>query len=109
MSTQRVMVELRQTGLEIAVTGEPAAVAALIHRLRARTVPRSLSGLTGQETAVAALVGQALTNQQIANRLGISPHTVNFHLRQIFRKLEIGSRVHLARLAETELPVVRRP
>src|SRR5687768_13958167 len=45
------------------------------------------SDLTDRERAVAGLAGQALTNQQIANRLGISPHTVNFHLRQIFRKL----------------------
>ena len=48
-----------------------------------------------------------LTNQQIANRLHISPHTVNFHLRRIYRKLAIGSRVHLAQLVrvqrETEL------
>jgi DNA-binding CsgD family transcriptional regulator len=53
--------------------------------------------LTDRERAVACLAGRALTNQQIANRLGISPHTVNFHLRQIFRKLDIESRVQLAR------------
>ena len=56
------------------------------------------SPLTDRERAVAGLAGQALTNQQIANRLGISPHTVNFHLRQVFRKFGIESRVQLARL-----------
>jgi DNA-binding CsgD family transcriptional regulator len=61
-----------------------------------RSVGRS--ELTDREKAVAALAAQALTNQQIANRLGISTHTVNFHLRQIFRKLGIESRVQLARL-----------
>ncbi len=45
---------------------------------------------------MAELVRQALTDQQIANRLGISPHTVNYHLRQIYRKLAIHSRVSLA-------------
>jgi DNA-binding CsgD family transcriptional regulator len=47
---------------------------------------------------IAELVGQALTNQQIAGRLDRSPHTVNFHLRQIFRKLGIASRVELVSL-----------
>ena len=55
-------------------------------------------GLTKQEKAVAGLAGQGLTNQQIAMRLYISPHTVNYHLRQIYRKLDIRSRVHLAQL-----------
>jgi DNA-binding CsgD family transcriptional regulator len=54
--------------------------------------------LTKQERAVAGLAGQGLTNQQIAMRLYISPHTVNYHLRQIYRKLDIRSRVHLAQL-----------
>jgi DNA-binding CsgD family transcriptional regulator len=60
------------------------------------------AALTPQETIVAALAGQALTNQQIAHRLNISTHTVNYHLRQIFRKLEISSRVHLAMLARSD-------
>ncbi|MFB9319407.1 LuxR family transcriptional regulator [Cryptosporangium minutisporangium] len=56
-------------------------------------------GLTEQERQIAVLVGCALTNQQIARRIGRSPHTVNYHLRQIFRKLDLTSRVELARLA----------
>jgi DNA-binding CsgD family transcriptional regulator len=39
-----------------------------------------------------------MTNRQVAAQLYLSPHTVGFHLRQIFRKLEIGSRVDLTRL-----------
>jgi len=105
-ATQRVLVELRETGVEIAVSGEPAAVAALLKRLRPGRRPAcagsSFATLTQQQTTVATLVGQALTNQQIANRLNISPHTVNYHLRQIFRKLAIGSRVHLAMLARSD-------
>lgn len=54
--------------------------------------------LTDREKAVARLAAQAMTNQQIASRLGITTHTVNFHLRQIFSKLDIGSRVSLARV-----------
>jgi len=59
-----------------------------------------LSQLSERELQIARLVGRALTNRQIANRIGRSPHTVNYHLRQIFRKLRIGSRVELAALAQ---------
>ena len=55
--------------------------------------------LTEQERRIAGLVGSGLTNQQVARRLYLSPHTVNYHLRTIFRKLGIGSRVELARFA----------
>jgi len=54
--------------------------------------------LTVREREIADLVGRALTNRQIANRVGRSPHTVNYHLRQIFQKLDITSRVELASL-----------
>jgi DNA-binding CsgD family transcriptional regulator len=54
--------------------------------------------LTAREREVADFVGRALTNRQIATRLDRSPHTVNYHLRQIFQKLGITSRVELASL-----------
>jgi DNA-binding CsgD family transcriptional regulator len=54
--------------------------------------------LTDSQRTVVALVGEGLTNQQIANRLYLSPHTVNYHLRTIFRRLAIHSRVELATL-----------
>jgi DNA-binding CsgD family transcriptional regulator len=58
--------------------------------------------LTERERMVARMAGQALTNQQIARRLQITTHTVNFHLRQIFRKLHISSRVSLAAQAAAQ-------
>lgn len=66
--------------------------------------------LTAREQEVADYVGRALTNRQIAVRLGRSPHTVNFHLRQIFQKLGIRSRVQLASLVrQRETAAVPEP
>ncbi|MBY8848052.1 helix-turn-helix transcriptional regulator [Saccharothrix sp. MB29] len=55
--------------------------------------------LSEPERDIARLVGAGLTNRQVARQLYLSPHTVNYHLRGIFRKLGISSRVELARLA----------
>ena len=86
-------------------------------RLRARGIRRRVVGTSGRpdtgwaamtdsELAVARLVAQGLTNRDVAERLFVSPHTVNSHLRQIFAKLQINSRVALTRLAsDHEHPV----
>ena len=55
--------------------------------------------LTDSEQAVTMLVAEGATNRQVAERLFISPYTVNSHLRHIFGKLDINSRVELARIA----------
>jgi DNA-binding NarL/FixJ family response regulator len=55
--------------------------------------------LTTSECAVARLVADGLTNRDVADRLFVAPHTVNTHLRYVFAKLGINSRVELARLA----------
>ncbi|MBV8960681.1 MAG: helix-turn-helix transcriptional regulator [Actinobacteria bacterium] len=63
---------------------------------------RSVTGwgsLTPAEHIVAGLVSEGLTNPGVAGRMHISRHTVDFHLRQVFRKLGIHSRVELARAA----------
>ncbi len=57
--------------------------------------------LSGSERAVVELVVQGLTNRQAAERLDLSPNTVNFHLRNVFRKFGISSRVELARLYQS--------
>jgi DNA-binding CsgD family transcriptional regulator len=54
--------------------------------------------LTDSERTVAELVGQGLSNKQTGRRLFMSPYTVDYHLRRIYRKLGITSRVELARL-----------
>src|SRR3984885_8465058 len=57
------------------------------------------AALTEAELAVVRLVADGLTNREVAERLYVSPHTVNGHLRHAFEKLDINSRVALTRIA----------
>ena len=53
--------------------------------------------LTDTERRVALLVAEGLTNAQAGARMFLSRHTIDFHLRQIFRKLNVHSRVAMTR------------
>ncbi|GIJ45480.1 transcriptional regulator [Virgisporangium aliadipatigenens] len=52
--------------------------------------------LTVQEQRVTMLVGQGATNREAARALFVSPKTIEFHLRSIYRKLGVRSRAELA-------------
>ncbi len=52
--------------------------------------------LSERETQVAQLVGQGLSDLNIAHRLRISEHTVAAHLRSVFHKLKLHGRAELA-------------
>ncbi len=75
------------------------------HRIHRRTRPGNANGtgiesLTEREDQVARLVVDRKTNPQIAAELFLSQKTVETHLRNIFRKLDVASRVELARAVE---------
>lgn len=59
--------------------------------------PSTGSGLTPTELKVAELVAQGLRNQEVASALFVTTKTVEFHLRNVFRKLGVRSRAELAR------------
>jgi DNA-binding CsgD family transcriptional regulator len=55
--------------------------------------------LTDTERRIVDLVAQGLSNREVASQVFLSAHTVAFHLRHVFWKLGLSSRVQLARLA----------
>ena len=60
--------------------------------------PSTQDELTAQEVQIAGLVASGLSNREVAAQLFLSPRTIDFHLRNIFRKLEITSRIQLTQL-----------
>jgi DNA-binding CsgD family transcriptional regulator len=77
---------------ELAASGE---------RVRPRAAART-DELTPHELRVALVVARGATNREAAAELFVSPKTVDFHLRQIYRKLGIRSRAELGRLFASE-------
>lgn len=75
------------------------------HRIHRRTRlgkadANGLESLRARELQVARLVADRNTNPEIAAKLFLSQKTVETHLRNIFRKVNVSSRVELARAFE---------
>ena len=75
------------------------------HRIHRRTRPgkadeTGVASLTARELEIARLVVDRKTNPEIAAALFLSPKTVEAHLRNMFHKLDVSSRVEVARAVE---------
>jgi DNA-binding CsgD family transcriptional regulator len=79
-------------------TDEAIAYAQRGHGERKRPA-KGWASLTPMERDVVRLVGEGLTNKDVAARLFVSPRTVESHLTHVYNKLGLSSRVQLAQEA----------
>jgi DNA-binding NarL/FixJ family response regulator len=77
----------------------PTVTRRLLASFAARTPRRKLTGITEREREVLVLVARALPNQDIADELGVSLHTVKTHVGRLLMKLDARDRTQLVVLA----------
>jgi len=73
------------------------------HRTPPGTSEYGLDALTQREREVAKLVQERLTNREIASAMFLSQKTIETHMRNIFRKLGVSSRVEVARTIDQDV------
>jgi DNA-binding CsgD family transcriptional regulator len=92
---------------DLGASRDADAAAALMRALgikAARTGPKNTGRLTGREQEVLALLGEGLSNPEIARRLFLSRKTVEHHVARILSKLGLRGRAEAAALAARGTP-----
>jgi predicted ATPase/DNA-binding CsgD family transcriptional regulator len=88
LTLDQAIVEALTLPIELAESPQPPA-----------SVLTSSAGLTEREVEILRLVAQGLTDAQVAERLIISPRTMQGHLRSIYGKLQVTTRTAATRFA----------
>jgi LuxR family maltose regulon positive regulatory protein len=70
-----------------------------LSRTMAPTVSRPLEPLTDQEKRILIFLAKGVSNKEMASRLFVSENTVKFHLKHIYSKLAVTSRLHAIAIA----------
>jgi DNA-binding CsgD family transcriptional regulator/tetratricopeptide (TPR) repeat protein len=110
---ERAIEELREAEHELAACGSVRMrdeVRRELRKLGARMEPRGKGGtgdsgiasLTAREREITELITDRLTNKEIAEQLFLSQKTVESHIRHVFQKLGVSSRVEVARVIERD-------
>jgi DNA-binding NarL/FixJ family response regulator len=83
-SADQILIALQAAGAGLGVFSP--------HHFDSPAAARASSALTARETEVLRMIAQGLANKEIAWRLGISEHTVKFHVSALLGKLGAGTR-----------------
>ena len=86
-----------------ALSTKEAIAYALRGRGERKRPPTGWASLTPTELDVVRLVAEGIPNKDIATRLFVSPRTVQSHLRHVYNKLGLTSRVQLAQEAARQM------
>jgi DNA-binding NarL/FixJ family response regulator len=79
---------------------DPAIAQQMVERVSsaATQIPESYENLTPRESEVLAMLAEGLPNREIADRLGVSDHTIKFHISSILDKLGASTRTEAVTL-----------
>lgn len=80
------------------IVGTPELISPLMRDIATNLDEQIVDPLTDRELQVLQLLAQGLANKQIASQLGISEHTVKFHVSGIYTKLGATNRTEAVRL-----------
>jgi len=92
MTMEQVLAAKRATTI-------PGAIPSTAQPTITKTLPAHPAGLTTREVEVLGLIAQGLTDAQVAEKLVVSPRTVNWHLTSIYSKIQVSSRSAATRYA----------